>query len=196
MRNRFPRILILPQLLLYIPFVLLFIPLPWVLAAIASIVLHELCHIVATILLGKRIFLITIGSSGASIQTDNMNKKEELLISLAGPASCFITLLLARYFPRVAVCSVVHSLYNLLPLYPLDGGRVLHCIAALLLPFQAAMRVSEITERVCMFLIVVIFVCAVIFLRVGILPILAALVFAIRQYNRKKSCKESQLRVQ
>ena len=196
MQNKFPEIIISPALLLFVPVILLIIPFPWVLAGMCSILIHELCHIVAAKLLGKRIFCISFGSGGAEIQTDSMNLMEELIVSVTGPASCLISLLLAQHFPRFAVCSVVHSVYNLLPLYPLDGGRVLRCLTGRLLPQKTAKQFLTTVEIACMLFIVLIFIHAAMFFQITVLPILAGVIFAVRQYNRKKSCKGGQLRVQ
>lgn len=191
MQNKFPNIMVSPQLLLLVPVLLLVIPLQWVLAIICSILLHEMCHIFAARMLSKRILCISLGSSGVEIQTDNMDQLEELIVSLAGPASCLIALLLARHFPRFAVCSVVHSVYNMLPLYPLDGGRAFRCMTRLLLPQNAANKISNIVESLCVFLSILVFLGAAVFLRLGFLPILAGGMFVVRHHNRKKSCKDS-----
>ncbi len=196
MPNKNPAISISPRLLLLFPAALLIIPFPWVLAVLCSVLIHELCHIAAARLMGKQIFLISVGSSGAEILTDMMNDTEELIVSLAGPASCLIALFLARHFPRFAVCSVIHTVYNLLPLYPLDGGRAFRCITRLLLPQNTAKQLSRIVESICIFILVLAFLGVAVFLRIGFLPILAGVILAVRYYKRKKSCKDSQLRVQ
>ena len=196
MPNKLPAISISPRLLLLFPAVLLIMPFPWILAVLCSILIHELCHITAARLLGKRIFLVSVSTSGAEIQTDMMNDMEEMIVSLSGPASCLLTLLLARCFPRLAVCSVIHAIYNLLPLYPLDGGRAFRCITRLLLPRKAADKITSVVEIGCILIISLVFFCMAVFLRMGILSIIAGVMFAVRYRSRKKSCKDSQLRVQ
>ena len=56
-----------------------------------------------------------------------MEPVQEALSALAGPAGSFLMLLLCRVFPEAALWGTVQGLFNLLPVYPLDGGRVLRC---------------------------------------------------------------------
>lgn len=196
MRNKFPDITVSPGVILFVPLMLLVIPFPWVVATMCSILLHELCHITAAKLFGKRIFCFSIGSSGAAIQTDNMNHMEEMIVALAGPASCIIPILLARHFPRLAVCSVVHSVYNLLPLNAFDGSRVLRCLTSFLLPPKFAQQVYKIVETVCVIFIIIILIGATIILKIGFLSVFVMTLFVIKLLRRKKSCKGEQLRVQ
>lgn len=53
---------------------------------------------------------------------------KEALCALAGPVGSFSVVLLAEYFPEAALFGLVQGLYNLLPVYPLDGGRILRCL--------------------------------------------------------------------
>lgn len=49
----------------------------------------------------------------------------EILSALAGPAGSFLLLSLYRVAPHIAICGLIQGMYNLLPVYPLDGGRAL-----------------------------------------------------------------------
>lgn len=106
---------------------LLLLPLPWLLAAVTAAVFHELCHAGAVYALGGRIRRVTIGPAGAVMETEIFGQGRELLAALAGPAGSLALVLLGRFLPRLAVCAGIQGLFNLLPLYPLDGGRALRC---------------------------------------------------------------------
>ena len=97
----------------------------WMGAALASALVHELGHIALLWVFGVRGYGIHIGAFGARIQTEALYGKTGILCTLAGPAAGGMLLLFFRWLPRTAVCGVVQSLYNLIPVYPLDGGRAL-----------------------------------------------------------------------
>lgn len=185
-----------PYLILFFPVVLLIIPIPWICAAVCSIVIHEACHILVARLLGKRIACISINSDGAEILMDNMSCIEELIVAAAGPCSCIFALFLAQHFPRFAVCSVVHSLYNLLPLYPSDGGRMIYSFAKLLFSANTAQKLYKAIEKLFWILIFFAAAVAIIFCHIGPLPVATGAILVIRQYKRKNSCKDDKLRVQ
>lgn len=104
---------------------LLTLPLPWLAAAVAAAGIHEAGHLLAIRLLGADARKIQVGSTGAKIHTCFSDPWREFLCAAAGPGAGLLLLLAARWFPRIAVCGLVQSIYNLLPIYPLDGGRML-----------------------------------------------------------------------
>jgi Zn-dependent protease/predicted transcriptional regulator len=110
----------------------------------ASIVFHELCHSLVARRYGLPIKGITLFIFGgvAELEDDPPSAKTEFLMALAGPASSAV-LGLALYGLRamaqgvggsrsvIAVIGYLASIntslagFNLLPAFPLDGGRVL-----------------------------------------------------------------------
>lgn len=104
---------------------LLTLPLPWLAAAVAAASIHEAGHLLAIRLLGADARKIQVGSTGAKIHTAFSEPWREFLCAAAGPAAGLLLLTAVRWFPRTAVCGLVQSAYNLLPVYPLDGGRML-----------------------------------------------------------------------
>lgn len=104
---------------------LLTLPLPWFAAAVAAAGIHEAGHLLAIRLLGADARKIQVGPTGAKIHTSFSEPWRELLCAAAGPAASLLLVLAAKPFPRIALCGFVQGLYNLLPIYPLDGGRML-----------------------------------------------------------------------
>ena len=115
-------------------FLLLTLPLNWLLSALAAAAFHELCHGAAILLLGGRIWGIRISAGGAVMETEPLSSGKELVCALAGPAGSLLLVLTFRIFPRVAVCALVQGAFNLLPVFPLDGGRALRCALARFCP--------------------------------------------------------------
>lgn len=167
------------------------LPLRWIAAALFAGIVHELCHVLAIRLCGGRILAVQIGAGGTVIQTEPMDCLQEMLCALAGPLGGLLLLSLARWLPRVAICAGLQSVYNLLPLYPLDGGRALRCGALLLLPPNTAERFFCLVQAGCLCAILVLGIYGAFFLRLGLVPMLIAVLLL-----RKIPCKPGQQRVQ
>ena len=100
---------------------------PFLLAAAG----HELGHLAALRLCGARAERIRLGFGDARIETGFLGWRAELLCALAGPAVNLAAFAAAgERFPVFAAVSLLLGLFNLLPIPPLDGGRMLR--AALL----------------------------------------------------------------
>ena len=104
---------------------LLVLPISWLLAAVTAALFHELCHGAAAVALGGSLGDIRLGERGATMEVGGLSNGRELLAAAAGPVGSLGLLLLGRCFPRLALCGLFQGLYNLLPIYPLDGGRML-----------------------------------------------------------------------
>lgn len=116
---------------------LLVIPLPWLGACVTAAAFHELCHLLAAKMAGGQVFGLSLGLLGAKIFARFPDGRGELLTALAGPVGSLILVLFLPCLPRVALCAGVQGFYNLLPLYPLDGGRALRCLLEQAIPEQA-----------------------------------------------------------
>lgn len=116
---------------------LLILPLPWLAAAGAAAGIHEAGHLLAIRLLGADARKIQVGPTGAKIHTCFSDPLREFVCAAAGPTASLLLLLVAKLFPRIALCGFVQGLYNLLPIYPLDGGRMLFCVLEGMAPGKA-----------------------------------------------------------
>ena len=116
---------------------LLTLPLPWLAGAAVAAWVHEAGHLLAIRLLGAPTPKIRVGCRGAKIHTCFSDPWREFVCAAAGPAASLLLLLVAKLFPRIALCGFVQGLYNLLPIYPLDGGRMLFCVLEGMAPEKA-----------------------------------------------------------
>lgn len=123
-----------PYFLLSIALAALIVPTKWLMAAVLSAAFHEICHLIAIRISGGNVFRICVGFRGTVIKTAPMPSGRELICTMAGPCGSFLLLFLARWMPELALCGLVQGLYNLLPVYPLDGGRMIRCITDMIVP--------------------------------------------------------------
>lgn len=173
----------------YIGFValILLIPVQWLLAWLIAAAFHELCHWCVVRACGGDVLSLTIGLGGANMQTGPMPDGKRVLSVLAGPILGSAPALLGRWLPRVAVCSWVLSVYNLLPLLPLDGGRALQILLKDRPVFRAV-------ERALLGLLILAGLHAGVACNMGILPVLV--VGGLHLRHRKSPCKQSSCAVE
>lgn len=89
---------------------------------------HELCHLIALCCCHVSVQQMRLGPFGAVITTGPMLPGQELLCTAAGPAGSLFLVTLARWIPITALFGLAQGIFNLLPLYPFDGGRIIRCI--------------------------------------------------------------------
>ena len=106
---------------------------------------HEAGHLAALRLLGVPVTALRVTALGCILETGAMSYRAEACCAAAGPAaSLLVCLLLPRLLPRTALISLLLAAGNLLPLWPLDGGRILLAVASQHLPLAQAQRLSRI----------------------------------------------------
>lgn len=175
---------------------LLILPLKWLLAVLSAAMIHELCHLAAVKLTGGYVHEICIGRGGASIKIGPMDSLKELICALAGPVGGLALLLLIRWIPRIAICAAIHSVYNLLPIYPLDGGRALRCAAAMHLRPEIGERICDMAEKLCKVALIGLAFYATFVLRLGFLPVFGVCIILFKTKSGKIPCKLPVQRVQ
>ena len=161
---------------LFLSLLLLTVPLPWVGAAVSAAAFHEGCHLLALHLLGVRVWQLKAGGHGASILMEPLCPWKELLAAAAGPGGSLLLSLLSRQFPRLAVCGLIQGLFNLLPVYPMDGGRILRVVLGAFFSQSRTDILSRWTER--MTLVFLLMICLRLPWQLGI-PAAGFLIFRI-----------------
>lgn len=168
---------------------LILIPFPWFLAWFCAAAAHELFHCLALRLSGKQIHAIRIGVTGAQIHTGALSNAQTLTCSLAGPAGGILLLLLARMFPRLAVCAFLQSAFNLMPIYPLDGGRAFRSLAELLFSQRTADKLCLAAECVILTAMLLLGAIAAFVWHMGAIPVVLSGFLAARMMKIKIPCK-------
>lgn len=175
--------------------------------------IHELGHLVIGILLGFRPTKLEIMPYGLSVgfevECEDYNKKikkgnmlsiKKLLIAATGPITNVILTVIYLLFDitffgiereLVIYSNVLIGIFNLIPIYPLDGGRIvkniLHIIVGLKKSYDYTNQISKIT--IC--ILTVISSIAILYLKnIAILIILAYLWYLVltedKKYEKKK----------
>ena len=116
-------------------------PRAYAFAVLSSVFLHELGHTASALLLKKKPIAVRIMPTGINILLPPASSyTEEFLIAAAGPLMNILYALISVCLPygiggTVRGVSLLLATINLLPLAPLDGGRIL---SALLTPIFGA----------------------------------------------------------
>ena len=140
-------------------------------------------------------WLLSALAGGAVMETEPLSSGKELVCALAGPAGSLLLVLMFRVFPRVAVCALVQAAFNLLPVFPLDGGRALRCVLTRFCP-KWANRIAIWAEWGTIGILGALALAATFYWKLGMLPMTAVTLLAIKAFLRKRPCKLTRFGVQ
>lgn len=118
---------------------------------LCAVTLHEAGHLLALRCMGAQVHKISFQLTGAIIRTQPLRYPQELWAAAAGPAvNLLCTLVFLHKSPAFALVNLLLLFFNLLPLYPLDGGRILRALLHMLLSDGAARIVERIISTACL----------------------------------------------
>lgn len=185
-----------PKVYLIVSVALLLLPFLWVSSWILAVFIHELGHYFAVILCRRNIAGVRIGISGVLMESDMLRPIESVFCSLSGPAASAILILLHGYFPRLAICGFLQTIYNLLPLCPLDGGQALKTIVSCAFGERFASKIILVIEW--LIIVVLFFLCVymTIVLKLGFIPVVGLALFLLKYEKIKIPCKPWRHKVQ
>lgn len=164
---------------------LLVLPMKWLLAALTAACIHEVCHMAAVLLAGGNVRRMTVAPFGAVIEAEGISGLREALCALAGPLGSFLLGFLIHRFPLLSLCGLVQGAFNLLPVYPMDGGRALLRLLEAAVP-ERAERLSGWVERSVLILLLSAAVTGAVRYALGIFPVLLCILAILKAILRKR----------
>lgn len=138
--------------------------------SLAAVLLHECAHARVAKKLGYELNVIKLMPYGAALCGNvQLKPKHEVMIAVAGPVfNLFVAVVIAAvwwvlpssYMFTQAFCyaNVYIGLFNLLPVYPLDGGRVMLAVLSQKIKRGKAYTIMRIVSAVCGIIAIALFV--------------------------------------
>ena len=123
------------------------------------LLIHELGHAITGIILGyklDKIIFYPLGGVTIFNLPINISLKKELLILVMGPIMQIIGyLFLKNYFSYITIYHYTLLFFNLLPLYPLDGGKILNILCNYKYNYLKSFKIVFIISLIIVFLLII-----------------------------------------
>lgn len=126
------------------------------------ILLHEIGHLITIKILGYSIYKIHILPFGLMIECNLNNNKSimnEFLIYISGiVVNLFIIVIIKLYGFDIYYLKINLAiiLFNIIPIIPLDGGRILLSLLSTKMRYKLAIKVSNVVGLICISLLILI----------------------------------------
>lgn len=143
-----------------------------ILTLLLVLLVHELGHILLSVKLNWKISKIDITMCGGFITYDDIIDKpfnEELIVALAGFMFQIILFIASYIIFKIDIIdnkalflinkyNVAVLLFNIIPIYPLDGSKVMLILLNILYPYKKALRLINFISIVILILILTYFI--------------------------------------
>lgn len=130
-------------------------------------IIHELGHMLTGLIFKLKVDKLEIMPCGVSVsfkESKNMSIKKielkKILIALAGPATSLFLVVLYTYINTLYIskqdavyANLLILLFNLIPLYPLDGGRIIKGILNIEIGYEKSQQLTNLISNFTMIIL-------------------------------------------
>lgn len=161
--------------------------------------IHEIGHMIAGIILKLKPKSLSLMPFGVSITFEDYTYKKlieikKIVIALAGPLTNVLIAILGIIFnfkEIIIYSNILIALFNLIPLYPLDGGRILKGVIRIRLNKEEADNIVNKISNILIILLTAVSSITILYLKnIAIVFILAYLWIIIIKENKKYRIKK------
>lgn len=122
------------------------------------VLIHEMGHIITGVSLGFKIKRFDITFAGVMIELDTYKKDsllKRIVIDVAGPLVNLIFIIVGEIIKSeiIVYSNLLIMILNLLPIYPLDGGRIIRNFLLLKNDFKNTVDIVNTISNITLFLI-------------------------------------------
>ncbi len=170
--------------------------------------IHEMAHLICGLALKFKPTSIKINPCGFQISflisasEYNANGKvklsiKKIIIALAGPITNLIIAFIAIIIPKFNIDTVIYAnillaIFNLLPIYPLDGGRILQEAIKIKRGKQKSYEITNLVSRITVIILTIISSITILYIHnIAIVIILAYLWYLVIQNERYYRIKKN-----
>ncbi len=162
------------------------------------ILIHEVGHVTTSLLYGWKIKKVSFGICGGFITYDDeidKSFKEEFLIATSGFTFQILFYLAAVFFfdndiislKEISLIRKYHYsilLFNLLPIIPLDGSKIINVLLNVFLPYKLSLRITSLTSFLFTIITIMFFLLFKLKIEVSYLMILVFLIKKLITYYK------------
>ena len=158
--------------------------------------IHELGHLIAGICLGLKVKKINIMPFGLSINFEDYSNKyivKKIIIAIAGPLVNLLIVILGIYNnwdDEIIYSNILIGMFNMIPIYPLDGGRILKYILQLKFNVKdAEIATYKLSNTLIIILTLISSIGILLIKNIGIVLILGYLWYLVIKENKRYRLK-------